>query len=138
MSVLVRMNSDGLTVLDGFDARHFNRRGEYTGIQEKYNITRIRGFLALPVLSLLQTGTHVDVMLFENNKQTSIRTNANPTDLIMALQLKGNFVRMVYQRGIFKTENDEEVRYTQTMFIYRAGYDVRPILRSLGCTEASS
>lgn len=137
MSVLVRMNSDGLTVLDGLDALTFNRRGEFTGVQEKYTLSRIRGFLALPILSVLQTGDKMDIMLFENARQTRIVTASTPADFIVAVQGKGSFLRMVYRRGIFKAE-EGDVRYIQTLFIYRGGTDIRPMLRSLGCSEASS
>jgi len=135
MSVLVKMNADGgLTVLDGLSGYTFNRRGECSDTLEKFTISRMRGFLALPVISILQCGNNVDVASFRNQEFKRYRCTGVPSECLVKLQQLGGFIRMVYRRGIQPTD-EGDVKFIQTLFIYSADVDITPHLVSVGCVE---
>ena len=127
MLIRFKINRDnGVSIIDNGKAYIFNSSGMYEK-EEVLNPKRLDGIQNLPVISIITSNSHTDIMAHTQNDEELFYTSSESgMSCASTLVSSGDFVRMLRRNG--KLEN---TLYNQVIFVYREDINLQSKLSLL-------
>ena len=99
---------------------------EDAGLLPKYT----DGMQEFNILSILSSNNKVEIGCFQDNSLRKFSVSNNAMDCALAIQMQGNFVRMLRKDGI-----SDNTKYNQLIFLYTKETDLVSKLSKLNIKE---
>lgn len=85
------------------------------------------GLVQLPIVSILSSADSAEIATFEGDTVHKFTGDMDSVDIVMNLQMKGDFLRMCMRKGQVPLDDHSEW-FNQMIFIYTEGYPVEKLV----------